>query len=196
MVATAETVSALRPNWWGAADTPCERSLLIADDDCSTRGQLGLALSDGGFDLKFAATVEDAIAAVRRDRPAFAVVELRFGGGSGMSVVRALREERPDARIVILTGYGNIASAVAAVKAGAMDFLSKPSAPDDVAHALLATSNDPPAISDRPMSAARVRWEHIQHVLELSRGNISDAARRLSMHRRTLQRILAKRAPR
>jgi len=175
---------------------PDKPTLLLVDDDASARGRLSRALSDHGFDLTCADNLDDALVAIRRDPPAFAVIELRFANGSGMKLVHALREARRDARIVILTGFGNIASAVAAVKAGATDFLAKPSAPEDVARALLVTERTLPSPSENPMSAARVRWEHIQRVLELCHGNVSEAARRLSMHRRTLQRILGKRAPR
>jgi two-component system response regulator RegA len=142
-------------------------------------------------------SVADALAAVRSCAPAFAVLDMRLEDGSGLRVVEALRASRPEAKIVMLTGYGNIATAVAAVKAGAVDYLSKPADADDVVKALLAAATgSPPAPPDNPMSADRVRWEHIQRVFELCGHNVSETARRLSMHRRTLQRILAKRAPR
>ena len=178
------------------ADSFCtDRTLLIADQDKGQRSQLGRALEERGFSLRVADSVSDAIVSVNEDPPAFAVVELRLGDGSGMRVVEALRARRPDARIIILTGYGNIASAVAAVKAGAADFLAKPMGADDVARALLATADSKPSVPERPMSAARVRWEHIQRNYELNNHNVSETARRLNMHRRTLQRILSKRAP-
>jgi two-component system response regulator RegA len=120
---------------------------------------------------------------------------MRLEDGSGLKVVEAVREARPDAKIIMLTGYGNIATAVQAVKAGAVDYLSKPADADDVVRALLA-KGDAPAPPENPMSADRVRWEHIQRVYELCNHNVSETARRLNMHRRTLQRILAKRAPR
>ncbi|MBW3559583.1 MAG: ActR/PrrA/RegA family redox response regulator transcription factor, partial [Proteobacteria bacterium] len=134
--------------------------------------------------------------AIRGAPPAHAVLDMRLEDGNGLQVVNALRERRPDAKIVMLTGYGNIATAVAAVKAGAIDYLAKPADADDVARALLAQVDAPPAPPDNPMSADRVRWEHIQRVYELCGHNVSETARRLNMHRRTLQRILAKRAPR
>ncbi len=127
--------------------------------------------------------------------PAFAVLDMRLEDGNGLKVVEAITEVRPGARIVMLTGYGNIATAVAAVKAGAVDYLSKPADADDVARALLALPGESPGPPANPMSADRVRWEHIQRVFELCNNNVSETARRLSMHRRTLQRILAKRAP-
>jgi len=133
---------------------------------------------------------------VKTNTPAFAVLDMRLDDGSGLQVVQAIRDARPEARVVMLTGYGNIATAVAAVKAGAVDYLSKPADADDVVRALLAQAGDAPSPPDNPMSADRVRWEHIQRVYELCNHNVSETARRLSMHRRTLQRILAKRAPR
>jgi two-component system response regulator RegA len=140
--------------------------------------------------------VAEALAAVRTAPPAFAVLDMRLEDGTGLKVVEALRDARPDARIIMLTGYGNIATAVQAVKAGAVDYLSKPADADDVVRALLATGEAPPPPPENPMSADRVRWEHIQRVYELCNHNVSETARRLNMHRRTLQRILAKRAPR
>ena len=131
-----------------------------------------------------------------RQPPAFAVLDLRLEDGSGLSVVEALNKSRPDCRIVMLTGYGAIATAVAAVKAGAIDYLSKPADPEDIVKALLAAPDDKPEPPEHPMSADRIRWEHIQRVYELCGHNVSETARRLSMHRRTLQRILGKRAPR
>ena len=173
-----------------------EKSLLLLDDDAPLRNRLGRALESRGFQTTLVESVNEALAAVRSRPPAFAVLDMRLEDGSGLRVVEALREARPDARIVMLTGYGNIATAVAAVKAGAVDYLSKPADADDVAKALLAQAGESPAPPDNPMSADRVRWEHIQRVYELCSHNVSETARRLNMHRRTLQRILAKRAPR
>ena len=128
--------------------------------------------------------------------PAHAVIDLRLSDGNGLDVVEVLREKRPDCRVVVLTGYGAIATAVAAVKIGATDYLSKPADATDIMNALLATDDDLPPPPENPMSADRVRWEHIQRVYELCDRNVSETARRLNMHRRTLQRILAKRSPR
>ena len=111
-------------------------------------------------------------------------------------MVEVLRDRRPDSRIVVLTGYGAIATAVAAVKIGATDYLSKPADATDITNALLANGDALPPPPENPMSADRVRWEHIQRVYELCDRNVSETARRLNMHRRTLQRILAKRSPR
>ncbi|GJL88400.1 MAG: DNA-binding response regulator [Minwuia thermotolerans] len=173
-----------------------DRSLLIIDDDKAFRLRLARAMEKRGFDVEAAETVEEGIAMVRSLRPAFAVVDLRLEDGNGLDIVGALHEVRPEARAVMLTGYGNIATAVAAVKAGAIDYLAKPADADDVANALLAVDGEKPAPPENPMSADRVRWEHIQRVYELCGRNVSETARRLNMHRRTLQRILAKRSPR
>ncbi|MBI1365489.1 MAG: ActR/PrrA/RegA family redox response regulator transcription factor [Alphaproteobacteria bacterium] len=171
-------------------------SVLIVDDDEAFRLRLGRAMEKRGFKPVLAAGVREAIAAARLDAPDYAVVDLRLEDGDGLEVVNALHELREDARVVMLTGYGNIATAVAAVKAGAVDYLAKPADADDVAKALLAKSGERPEPPENPMSADRVRWEHIQRVYELCDHNVSETARRLGMHRRTLQRILAKRAPR
>jgi two-component system, response regulator RegA len=174
-----------------------DKSLLILDDDAPLRTRLGRALESRGFDpVTLVASVAEAVEAVKAAPPAFAVLDMRLEDGSGLSVVESIQATRPDAKIIMLTGYGNIASAVAAVKAGAVDYLPKPADADDVARALLAREDDAPSPPENPMSADRVRWEHIQRVYELCGHNVSETARRLNMHRRTLQRILAKRAPR
>ena len=173
-----------------------DKSLLVLDDDAPLRTRLGRALEQRGFEPTLVGSVSEALTAVRAQPPAFAVLDMRLEDGNGLKVVEAVREARPDARIIMLTGYGNIATAVQAVKAGAVDYLSKPADADDVVRALLARSGDTPAPPENPMSADRVRWEHIQRVYELCNHNVSETARRLNMHRRTLQRILAKRAPR
>jgi two-component system, response regulator RegA len=173
-----------------------DNSLLIVDDDASFRTRLARAMEKRGFAPVMAETVAEGLAASRSDPPAYAVVDLRLEDGNGLDVVEALREARPDSRIIVLTGYGAIATAVAAVKIGAVDYLSKPADADDVEKALLSNGAYKPAPPENPMSADRVRWEHIQRVFELCDRNVSETARRLNMHRRTLQRILAKRSPR
>jgi len=180
----------------GEPELPEDRTLLILDDDGAFRTRLGQAMTERGFSVSAVATVEDAIDIARLNPPAFAVLDLRLEDGNGLHVVEELRQYRPDCRIVMLTGYGGIASAVAAVKAGAVDYLSKPADAEDITHALLAGANKLPEPPENPMSADRVRWEHILRVYELCNRNVSETARRLGMHRRTLQRILAKRAPR
>lgn len=173
-----------------------DMTLLLVDDDMPFLTRLQRAMEKRGFDVLIADTVAAGIAAVKNNAPAFAVVDLRLDDGSGLDVVSALHEKRSDARAVVLTGYGNIATAVTAVKLGAVDYLAKPADADDVTKALLAGEEDKPEPPENPMSADRVRWEHIQRVYELCDRNVSETARRLNMHRRTLQRILAKRAPR
>ena len=173
-----------------------ERSLLIVDDDHSFLQRLAKALESRGFRVATAETVADGMAQVERAAPAFAVVDMRLGDGNGLDVISALKRRRPEARGIILTGYGNIATAVNAVKLGAADYLAKPVDADDVVAALLAQDNKKVEPPENPMSADRVRWEHIQRIYELCGRNVSETARRLNMHRRTLQRILAKRAPR
>jgi two-component system, response regulator RegA len=173
-----------------------ERSLLIVDDDAPLCQRLARAMERRGFVVETADSVATGTAAAKARPPAFAVVDLRLADGSGLAIVEALRQARPSARIVMLTGYGNIATAVAAVKAGAVDYLPKPADADAVERALLATEASLPPPPEDPMSADRVRWEHIQRVFEQCDRNVSETARRLKMHRRTLQRILGKHAPR
>ena len=171
-------------------------SLLILDDDAAFRTRLMRALETRGFAVTATASVAEASAVAAKEPPAYAVLDLRLEDGSGLSVVEALKKSRPECRVVMLTGYGAIASAVAAVKAGAVDYLAKPADPEDIVKALLAHPDHKPEPPENPMSADRIRWEHIQRVYELCGHNVSETARRLNMHRRTLQRILAKRAPR
>jgi two-component system, response regulator RegA len=175
---------------------PTERTLLIVEDDKAFLQRLASAMQSRGFAVTTAESVAEGLQQVEQAAPAFAVVDMRLGDGNGLDVISALKRSRPEARAIILTGYGNIATAVNAVKLGAADYLAKPVDADDVVTALLARENqkiEPPA---NPMSADRVRWEHIQRIYELCGRNVSETARRLNMHRRTLQRILAKRAPR
>jgi len=173
-----------------------ERTLLIVDDDAPLCQRLARAMERRGFVVATADSVAGGIAVAADQLPAFAVVDMRLGDGRGFEVVTALRNTRPGARIVMLTGYGNIATAVAAVKAGAIDYLPKPADADAVERALLAQDDGAPDPPEDPMSADRVRWEHIQRIFELCDRNVSETARRLKMHRRTLQRILSKHAPR
>ncbi|HZP76136.1 MAG TPA: ActR/PrrA/RegA family redox response regulator transcription factor [Pseudolabrys sp.] len=175
---------------------PSERTLLIVEDDKSFLQRLAKALEARGFEVTAVETVAEGLTQVEQINPAFAVVDMRLADGTGLDVIAALKRRRPEARGVILTGYGNIATAVNAIKLGAVDYLAKPADADDVVAALLTVDHrkvEPPA---NPMSADRVRWEHIQRIYELCGRNVSETARRLNMHRRTLQRILAKRAPR
>lgn len=171
-------------------------TLLLVDDDVAFLRRLGRAMESRGFVVEMADCVAAGLAKVKSAPPAYAVVDLRLDDGNGLDVVSALHERKPDAKVVVLTGYGNIATAVRAVKLGAIDYLSKPADADDVYNALLAAPDDKAPPPENPMSADRVRWEHIQRVYEACDRNVSETARRLNMHRRTLQRILAKRAPR
>lgn len=173
-----------------------DKSLLVLDDDAPFRARMARALAQRGFDVTSVGSVAEAREALKKHAPAFAVVDLRLEDGSGLDVVESLHRTREDTHAVILTGYGAISTAVAAVKAGAIDYLPKPADIDDVVNALLTGRSDRPEPPENPMSADRVRWEHIQRVYELCNHNVSETARRLNMHRRTLQRILAKRAPR
>lgn len=174
---------------------PDDRTLLLVDDDAPFLTRLARAMESRGFEVATAGSIREGKELARAKKPAFAVVDLRLEDGNGLDVVAALQDARPEARIVVLTGYGNIATAVAAVKLGAVDYLSKPADADAVEAALLAKGDDKAVPPENPMSADRVRWEHIQRVYELCDRNVSETARRLNMHRRTLQRILAKRAP-
>ena len=177
------------------AALPADRSLLIVEDDKSFLQRLARAMEGRGFTVTTAESVAEGLSQLETTSPAFAVVDLRLEDGNGLDVISALKRRRPDARAIILTGYGNIATAVNAVKLGAVDYLSKPVDADDVVAALLALDGRKAEPPENPMSADRVRWEHIQRIYELCGRNVSETARRLNMHRRTLQRILAKRAP-
>ncbi|MGO9173206.1 MAG: ActR/PrrA/RegA family redox response regulator transcription factor [Rhodomicrobium sp.] len=172
-----------------------DNSLLIVDDDKPFLSRLAKAMEARGYQVRTADSLEAGKQAIRELAPAFAVVDLRLDDGNGLEVIRMLRETRPDCRALVLTGYGNIATAVTAVKLGAVDYMSKPADAEDILAALTASGETKPKPPENPMSADRVRWEHIQRVYELCNRNVSETARRLHMHRRTLQRILAKRAP-
>ena len=173
-----------------------DKSLLILDDDDPLRGRLSRAMEKKGFLVKDAKTVAEALQIVKNSTPAFALIDLRLEDGNGLDVVKELSKIKKDCRIVMLTGYGNLPTAVAAVKAGAIDYMAKPVDADDVEAALLALPESKAKPPENPMSADRVKWEHIHRVFELCNRNVSETARRLKMHRRTLQRILSKRSPR
>lgn len=173
-----------------------DKDLLIVEDDRPFLNRLARAMEARGFVVRATATISEGIREVENQPPSHAVIDLRLDDGNGMDVVEALRAKREDSRVIVLTGYGNIATAVSAVKLGAVDYLAKPADADDIYAALTRDPVEKPPPPENPMSADRVRWEHIQRVYELCDRNVSETARRLSMHRRTLQRILAKRAPR
>lgn len=172
-----------------------EQTLLIVDDDKPFLQRLGRAMESRGFAVELAESVAEGLAHINKQPPDYAVVDMRLEDGNGLDVIAVLKEVHPETRAIVLTGYGNIATAVTAVKMGAIDYLSKPADADDVYAALMAPPDTKAKPPENPMSADRVRWEHIQRVFELCNHNVSETARRLNMHRRTLQRILAKRAP-
>ena len=172
------------------------KSLLIVDDDNPFRERLARAMEKKGFTVSQAESVKNGITLVKQKKPAFAVVDLRLGDGNGLQVVKEIQASNSESRVIMLTGYGNIPTAVAAIKEGAIDYLAKPADADDIERALLADPNEKAAPPENPMSADRVKWEHIHRVFELCNRNVSETARRLKMHRRTLQRILSKRSPR
>ncbi len=175
---------------------PLGNQLLIVDDDPAFLQRLERSLGRREWNVKALENVADALAWIKASEVTHALVDLRLQDGSGLDVVEALHEHQPEANIVVLTGYGNIATAVSAVKLGAIEYLSKPSADiENIENALLGLGDEKPEVSENPMSADRVKWEHIQRVYEACDRNVSETARQLNMHRRTLQRILAKRAP-
>jgi two-component system response regulator RegA len=172
-----------------------DKSLLIVDDDNPFRERLARAMEKKGFEVSQAESVKKGIEVVKTKKPTFAVVDLRLNDGNGLEVVKVIQNSNSNSRIIMLTGYGNISTAVAAIKQGAIDYLAKPADADDVEKALLADPNRKAEPPENPMSADRVKWEHIHRVFELCNRNVSETARRLKMHRRTLQRILSKRSP-
>ena len=172
-----------------------DKSLLIVDDDNHFRDRLSRAMEKKGFSVSQAEGVKKSIELIKSKKPAFAVVDLRLGDGNGLEVVKELQSSNEDCKIIMLTGYGNIPTAVAAIKQGAIDYLAKPADADDVEKALLADPAKKAQPPENPMSADRIKWEHIHRVFELCNRNVSETARRLKMHRRTLQRILSKRSP-
>ncbi|MBD1109170.1 ActR/PrrA/RegA family redox response regulator transcription factor [Pelagibacterales bacterium SAG-MED50] len=172
------------------------KSLLIVDDDNPFRERLSRAMEKKGFEVIQAESVKKGIELVNSKKLGFAVVDLRLGDGNGLEVVKEIQNTNSESRIIMLTGYGNIPTAVAAIKEGAIDYLAKPADAEDVEKALLADPSKKANPPENPMSADRVKWEHIHRVFELCNRNVSETARRLKMHRRTLQRILSKRSPR
>ncbi len=187
----------LQPGGQPALDrTVTDPTLLIVDDDKPFLTRLAKAMETRGFKVEAAESIAQGRSAIEAHAPAFAIIDMRLGDGNGLDVMQELKARRPDARGIILTGYGNIVTAVTAVKLGAFDYLAKPADADEIYGALMATRHDKAEVPENPMSADRVRWEHIQRIYELCGRNVSETARRLNMHRRTLQRILAKRAPR
>ena len=173
-----------------------DKSLLIVDDDNPFRDRLARSMEKKGFKVTQAESVKSAIQKVKENKPAFAVIDLRLGDGNGLEVVNEIQKLKKESRIIMLTGYGNIPTAVAAIKAGAIDYLAKPANAEDIETALLADPSKKAYPPKDPMSADRIKWEHIHRIFELCNRNVSETARRLKMHRRTLQRILSKKSPR
>tara|TARA_Y100000748_G_scaffold286973_1_gene270709 strand:- start:146 stop:706 length:561 start_codon:yes stop_codon:yes gene_type:complete len=172
-----------------------DKSLLLVDDDNSFRERLARAMEKKGFRVTQAGSVKEGIDSIKTSTPSFAVVDLRLNDGNGLEVVKEIQNSNNKSKIIMLTGYGNIPTAVAAIKEGAIDYLAKPADADDIEKALLADPKKKAPPPENPMSADRVKWEHIHRVFELCNRNVSETARRLKMHRRTLQRILYKRSP-
>ena len=158
------------------------KSLLIVDDDNPFRDRLARAMEKKGFTVLQAESVQKGIQTVKTNKPGFAVVDLRLADGNGLEVVKEIQVSNPTSRIIMLTGYGNIPTAVAAIKEGAIDYLAKPADADDVEKALLADPEKKAEPPENPMSADRVKWEHIHRVFELCNRNVSETARRLKMH--------------
>jgi len=172
-----------------------DRSLLLVDDDEILTRVLERALSTRGFDVTQATTVDDALHAIALAPPAYAVIDLSIAGRSGLDVAGALNQARPDAHFIIMSGFGTLETAVAAAKLGAVDYLVKPARIDDIIAALRPGAVVAPAEPDALLTPDRVRWEHIRSVFTQCEQNVSETARRLSMHRRTLQRVLGRGAP-
>ena len=172
-----------------------DNSLLILDDDEPFLKRLSMAMEKRGFNVFPANSMADFERIIQNVCPNYAIIDLRLNDGAGLDAVESIRKKKQDSKIIVLTGYGAIATAVAAVKIGAIDYLSKPADANDILNALVFSNERKPPPPINPMSADRVKWEHIQRVFELCNRNVSETARRLSMHRRTLQRILAKRSP-
>jgi two-component system, response regulator RegA len=174
-------------------------TMLVVDDDARLREQLARALRGRGFEVGEAGDFDEALRVARTLEPEYAVVDLRMPGPSGLALIRALRELDPETRIVVLTGYGSIATTIDAMRLGAVFYLQKPADADDVLVAFSRADAPPLAslASDvEPPSLERVKWEHISRVLSDCAGNVSEAARKLGLHRRSLQRMLGKFPPR
>ncbi len=172
-----------------------DNSLLILDDDQPFLKRLSVAMEKRGFRVLAVNSMVEFGEVIETFCPNYAIVDLRLNDGTGLDAVESIRKKNPDAKVIVLTGYGAIATAVAAVKIGAIDYLSKPADANDILNALIFSDKSRPPPPVNPMSADRVKWEHIQRIFELCNRNVSETARRLNMHRRTLQRILAKRSP-
>jgi len=177
-------------------DTDLTKSLLIVDDDGPLRERLAKTMTKRGFTVSMADSVEQARSCIKWSIPNYAIVDLKLNDGSGLEVVDYIHAANRKARVIVLTGYGNIATAVTAIKHGATDYLPKPADADAIERTLMNLNPNVPSPPVNPMSPDRVKWEHIQRVFAECGNNVSETARQLKMHRRTLQRVLSKHAPR
>ena len=171
------------------------KQLLIVDDDLSFRERLTRSMEKKGFFVESYSNAKLTSKRIKEKKFDFAIVDMRLEDGSGLELIKLIKSESPDTRSLLLTGYGNIATAVAAIKSGAIDYLPKPAEIDQIYDALISSKEILPPPPENPMTADRIRWEHIQRVFIQCKRNVSETARRLRMHRRTLQRILNKHAP-
>jgi two-component system response regulator RegA len=166
------------------------KNLLLVEDDDALRSRLGIAMQKRGFEVTSGSSVAEGLRAIHIEAPNYAIIDLRLQDGSGLDVVEALKKLRPDARAIILTGYGNIPTAVAAARLGAVDYIAKPATADEIVDTLMAPRGARPPAPDAPISPEDARFEHIEQVFHGADENVSETARLLQMHRRTLQRIL------
>ena len=170
-------------------------NLLIVDDDISFKDRLTKSMEKKGFVVESFSDLKTTSVRIKEKNFNFAIVDMRLEDGSGLELIKMIKSLNPNTRSLLLTGYGNIATAVAAIKSGAIDYLPKPAEVDQIYEALISSKEILPLPPENPMTADRVRWEHIQRVFIQCNRNVSETARRLRMHRRTLQRILNKHAP-
>ena len=171
------------------------KNLLIVDDDLPFRDRLSKSMEKKGFSVEAFSDSKSTLERIEEKNFDFAIVDMRLNDGSGLELIKLIKNLNPKTRSLLLTGYGNIATAVAAIKSGAVDYLPKPAEIDQIYDALISSKEFLPPPPVNPMTADRVRWEHIQRVFTQCNRNVSETARRLRMHRRTLQRILNKHAP-
>jgi len=172
------------------------KSLLVVDDDLPFRERLSRSMEKKGFEVDSADSFASAVEIIEKQNYDYAIVDMRLTDGSGLELIKKMQIKSPGTKSLLLTGYGNIATAVAAIKSGAIDYLPKPAEVDQIYDALTNSKEILPPPPENPMTADRIRWEHIQRVFVQCNRNVSETARRLRMHRRTLQRILNKHAPR
>ena len=172
------------------------KSLLVVDDDLPFRERLSRSMEKKGFQVDSADSFASAVEIIEKQNYDYAIVDMRLTDGSGLELIKKMQIKSPGTKSLLLTGYGNIATAVAAIKSGAIDYLPKPAEVDQIYDALTNSKEVLPPPPENPMTADRIRWEHIQRVFVQCNRNVSETARRLRMHRRTLQRILNKHAPR